>query len=204
MDCFIASLDDHHKQLQIQSIGTSSSGDIYISTNLNPGVHLTSPRDTNNARLPLPVYDAALEIIHMFRKNRGHIVQGYAEVGKDIDFSFDQQDVIAFATPKDIPELAHKRLDFIRSKNGFFGMHTRMGMDMELPTLTQDDVVWLCGPKDKNLADRFGGLAYNLRRQYFGDLYDMVASDPPRIQNPIYPMANGQNFIIKGNRHAHH
>lgn len=200
-DYIVESLDNPQKRLMIFSIGGSAPMDIGIDTGWFTGVYLLSPIGAGNSRYKSPVYNSCLDIMWLFNRNEESLLQTKEIKPDDMDFSFAQEDIITFATSDNIPEIANKRLDFIKSKSGFFGLHTGRRFDFEPAVLAEEDIVWLSGPDNKEFAQNFGCKAYAKRREIFGTWYDLAASNPPQMQNPIYPMAQGSNYIIKqGNK----
>lgn len=208
MDYFVTSLDNSKKKLTISSVGGSAPGDLYVSASFMNGIYLISPFGLGNFRpssSTCPFFKTCIDIMQIFLKNKHDTLETDISASSGIDFSFNESDIITFATPNDIPALKGDRLQFIKSEQGFFGIATehRTG-DREITVPKQENIVWLSGPLNQGFEQKFGKEAYEQRHSLFGHLYNVADANPPQMNNPIYAMSNGREFTFKGTHHAYH
>jgi hypothetical protein len=206
MNAYITSLDNPEKRLGMTTGEGSQVGDIFLNTDANrfwmAGVQLIAAGiGTGNYHYTCPIYKGAQDIFHLFTFNKQDTLNT-----KPVDrqlFDFSLEDVITFGQPEWYLS-SRKKMDFLLSKAGFFGVRTRQDYGQEYDLISQDHVVWLSGPDNKDYATMFGVRAYQKRRKLFGAIYNLANADPIQMANPIFPGENGMKCISKGGKNALH
>lgn len=197
MDAYVTSMDNPQKILGINGGHGSQASDVHMHT---PGMSFTSLHltaagiGTGNYHYTCPLYKAGLDVTWLFVENKDQVLNTKGVYGDF--FKPDHDSMITFATPEWYPGMA-VRMDFIRSQKEFFGIRGRVGR--EAPTHEDDEnIIWLCGPDNKEYASLFGKRAYRKRRLLFAEIYDRANADPIQMSNPIFPGEHGMKEITKG------
>ena len=200
---YVTSLDNPKKKMTIDFAEKSAIGDLVLHANEHDffaSAHIVGPGGHGPKNRIQSIYAAAVAVNNLFVHNKQDALK-VKEIAIDpVNFLFEEENVITFAEPDFVSMMLNPKMDFIKSKTGFFAIRTRNSKSVKTGRMNKFDPIWLCGPDDKELAKAFGKTAYNTRLKLFGKFWDMASND--QMVNPLFSMPNGSDYITKGKQNA--